>query len=161
MIEKGDETDGQGPQVETEDKSGVKPPVVIQNDPKLKDFNFFRCEISDPDVEYVQAYYGLEQNIFPTEQLITQSPQQMKKIHFITKSLSRYLHADSAQHELKIISMGCQVFQRNQGKSANVECIYRVCQDGISFLLPWLQNRILYTSCLETFRRFICHRYHD
>ena len=70
--------------------------MIIQNDPKLKDFNFFRCELSDPDVEYVQAYYGLEQGVFPTEQLITQSPQQMKKIHFVTKSLSRYLHADSA-----------------------------------------------------------------
>jgi len=57
--------------------------------------------------------------------------------------------------------MGCQVFLRNQGKAANVECIYRVCQDGIRFLLPWLRNRILYTSDLQSFKRFICHRYHN
>lgn len=36
-----------------------------------------------------------------------------------------------------------------------------MCQDGIRFLLPWLKNRILYTSCLETFKRLIVHRYHD
>ena len=86
----------------------------------------------------------------------------MKKVYFITRELSRYLHADSERHQLKIISTGCTVFMRNQGKnSANVECIYRVCQDGISFLLPWLSNRIVYTSCFETFRRFIMNRYHE
>ena len=39
--------------METEDRSKVLPPVVVQNDPKMKDFDFFRCEISDPDVEYI------------------------------------------------------------------------------------------------------------
>ena len=108
------ELDGQEPDLETEDKSSVEPPVVIQNDQKMKDFNFFRCEISDPDVEYIQAYYGLVRGQFPTGQLITQSPQQMKKVYFITRELSRYLHADSGdQHQLKIISTGCTVFVRN------------------------------------------------
>ena len=40
----------------------------------MKDFNFFRCELSDPDTEYIQAYYGLDEGVFPTEQLVTQSP---------------------------------------------------------------------------------------
>ena len=71
MIEKVAEMDGAAPDLETEDKSSVEPPVVIQNDPKMKDFNFFRCEIQDPDVEYIQAYYGLQRGIFPTGQLIT------------------------------------------------------------------------------------------
>ena len=76
--------------------------------------------------------------------------------------MSRYLHADSDGHQLKIISMGCTIFVRNQGKnSANVECIYRVCQDGIRFLLPWLTNRIIYTDCTDTFKRLIMHRYHN
>lgn len=85
----------------------------------------------------------------------------MKKVYFITHELSRYLHSD-AKKELKIISTGCTVFVRNQGKnSANVECIYRVCQDGIRFLLPWLSSRIMLTDCAETFKRLIMHRYHD
>jgi len=86
----------------------------------------------------------------------------MKKVHFISRSLSRYLHADSEQHQLKIISMGCNVFVRNQGKnSANVECIFRVCQDGIRFVLPWIKNRIVFTSCADTFTRMIMNRYHE
>lgn len=50
------------------------PPNAIQDDPRMKDFKFFRCEITDPDVEYIQAYYGLTRGQFPTHQLITQSP---------------------------------------------------------------------------------------
>ena len=71
VIEKVAEMDGAAPDLETEDKSSTEPPVAIQNDPKMKDFNFFRCEIQDPDVEYIQAYYGLQRGIFPTGQLIT------------------------------------------------------------------------------------------
>ena len=86
----------------------------------------------------------------------------MKKVYFIAKELSRYLHADSERHQLKIISTGCQIFIRNQGKnSQNVECIYRVCQDGIQFILPWLSTRIIYTSCFDTFKQFIMNRYHE
>ena len=162
VIEKVAEVEGAAPDLETEDNSAVLPTTVIQNDPKLKDFTFFRCEISDPDVEYIQAYYGLARGTFPTHQLVTQSPAQMKKVYFISEALSRYLHADSDKHLLKIISMGCNVFVRNAGKnSANVECIFRVCQDGIRYLLPWLDSRIVYTSCAETFKRLIVHRYHD
>lgn len=116
VIEKVAELDGQKPILETEDNSSTTPPVVVQK--AHKDFEFYRCEISDPDVEYIQAYYGLPKGEFPTEQLITQNQAEMKKVHFITKSLSQYLHADSQKHELKIISMGCNVFVRNQGKNS-------------------------------------------
>lgn len=71
MIEKIAEMDGQEPILETEDKSAVAPPTVIQQQANMKDFDFFRCEITDPDVEYIQAYYGLAKGKFPTEQLIT------------------------------------------------------------------------------------------
>ena len=86
----------------------------------------------------------------------------MKKVYFISKELSRFLHADSQKHELKIINLGCTVFVRNQSKkSQNVECIYRICQDGVKFLLPWMHNRILSTSDFTSFRRLITERYHD
>ena len=52
-IEKIAEMDGDEPDLETEDKSDVKPPSVIQNDNRMKDFSYFRCDLSDPDVEYI------------------------------------------------------------------------------------------------------------
>lgn len=51
VIEKVEELDGQAPVLETEDNSATKPPVVVQKD--QKDFEFYRCEITDPDVEYI------------------------------------------------------------------------------------------------------------
>ena len=109
VIEKVEELDGDEPVIETEDNSKVIPDSIVQKDPRNRDFYFFRCEISDPDIEYIQAYYGLERGVFPTEQLITQSTD-MKKLFFITKELSRFLHADSSKHDLKIINLGCTVF---------------------------------------------------
>ena len=86
----------------------------------------------------------------------------MKKVFFITKELSRFLQADEEKHELKIINLGCTVFLRNQAKnSQNVECIYRICQDGVRFLMPWLQNRIVYSKCIDSFKRCIMNRYHN
>ena len=42
-----------------------------------------------------------------------------------------------------------------------MECIYRICQDGLRFLLPWITKRHIKTSDYNTFRRFIVERYHD
>ena len=50
----------------------------------------------------------------------------MKKIYFISKELSRFVHAD-VKHALNIINLGVVLFERNQSKgSANMECIYRI-----------------------------------
>jgi len=71
------------------------------------------------------------------------------------------LHADEDKHELKIINLGCTVFHRNMSKkSSNMECIYRVSQDGLRFLMPWLKRRIVYTKDLDSFKRCIMYRYH-
>ena len=85
----------------------------------------------------------------------------MKKIYYITKSLQRYLLADQ-KHQLNIISTGCEVFHRNQAKnSANVECIYRVVQDGLRFVMPEMHRRVVRTKDLSSLKRFISDRYHD
>lgn len=62
-----------------------------------------RCNPTDPDVEYIKAYYGL--NTLPTSQLITQDQQTMSRVFYINSELSRFLHAD-IKHEINIISLG-------------------------------------------------------
>ena len=81
--------------------------LVIQQDPRKRDFNFFRCDKSDPDVQYIKAYYGLanlNENL-----LITQDPAGMGRVYLIGKELSRFLHADS-KRQLNIISIGVTLF---------------------------------------------------
>ena len=53
LHEKVAELDGDEPKLETQDKSAAKIPSVIQQDPRNRDFYFFRCDLSDPDVEYI------------------------------------------------------------------------------------------------------------
>jgi len=160
VIEKLEEMDGDEPVLETEDKSKNTPKEVIQKDTGAKEENFYRCQLTDPDCEYIQSQYGLEKGEFPTEQLVTQSTD-MKRVIFISKELSRFLQADEDKHELKIINLGCTVFQRNNSKkSSNMECIYRVSQDGLRFLMPWLKRRIVYTKDFDSFKRCIMYRYH-
>jgi len=57
----------------------------------VKAFRFLRCDPNDPDIEYLKAYFGLEN--FPVEQLICQD-EQMKKIFFVSKEISDYLYTD-------------------------------------------------------------------
>jgi hypothetical protein len=100
--------------------------LVIQEKPNRKDFNFYRCDRNDPDVEYLRAYYGFDES-FPCDQLVTQHPAEMKTVKFMTDSMSDFLYADH-EHKLNIISVGVTVFIKNQSKmSTNSECIYRVC----------------------------------
>ena len=53
------------------------------------------------------------------------------------------------------------MFARNQAKnSANVECIYRVVQDGLRFIMPEMTKRVVRTKDFVSFKRLISERYH-
>lgn len=57
------------PNLATEDLAEPTDDLVIQNDPKKRDFDFFRCDQKDPDIQYIKAYYGLSS--INTNQMIT------------------------------------------------------------------------------------------
>jgi hypothetical protein len=79
----------------------------------------------------------------------------------MTESMSDFLYADE-EHKLNIISVGVTMFIKNASKtSTNSECIYRICQDGLKFIVPSLGNRIVKTDSLESFKRLIMHHYHN
>lgn len=85
----------------------------------------------------------------------------MKKVMFITESLSDFLYADD-EHKLNIISVGVALFHRNQSKlSSNSECIYRISQDGLRYITPSLKKRICFTTDEASFKRLIMNHYHS
>lgn len=75
----------------------------------------------------------------------------MKKISFISKSLSDYLYANVDQ-SLNIIDIGVPLFQRTNAKHAAPECLYRVVQDGIVNVAPFMTKRIVRTSSLAALK---------
>ena len=78
----------------------------------------------------------------------------MKKIFFISKSVSDFLYADKDAHNLYIINMGVGMFNRNQsrwGGSAS-ECIFRVDQDGVTNLVPYMTKRLVWAQSEQGFK---------
>lgn len=65
MIEKIAET-GEPVIAETDLANKFNP--IIQKDPRKRDFTFYRCDATDPDMQYIMAYYGF--NKLSSNQLI-------------------------------------------------------------------------------------------
>ena len=105
----------------------------------------------------MKAYFGLEN--FPVDQLIAED-EHMKKITFITEELSKYLYMDCFKSQLNIINMGVTAFNRNISRhGTNSDCIYRICQDGILNIVPYMTKRLVKSKEKEVFKKLIMKRF--
>lgn len=83
----------------------------------------------------------------------------MKKIYFISKEISQFLYADCNSHNLNIVNMGVTLFHRNSSKySSNSECIFRISQDGLLNLIPYMSKRLIWAPTLADFKYFLMNR---
>lgn len=96
-------------------------------------------------VKWLTDYYGLIPK-FPTDQLITQSKIN-KKISFISKGVLNLFNSDK-RNQFKLISAGVKLFSLNKSKKEDgtVYCRYRVCQDGLVYLIPFMTRRIYFVD---------------
>ena len=129
-------------------------PLEIQ---ERRGFTFLRCNREDPDIQFIRAYYGLKED-FDCNQLICQDPS-MNKILYINKGLSDFLYTDCTSHNLNIVNMGVPLFQRNHSKFAGGECIFRIVQEGIMNIVPYMTKRLVRSSNMQVFNQFISFRY--
>jgi len=83
----------------------------------------------------------------------------MKKIYFMSKECSDYLYSDSFKHSLDLINIGVHAFQRNQSKHNGGECIYRIIQDGVINILPYMTKRVIRSNNMNVFKKLIMNRY--
>ena len=68
----------------------------------------------------------------------------MKKVYYISKEVSDYLYTDAPKHQLNIINIGVLLFMRNNGRyGGNMECIFRIVQDGMMNVVPSRPKRYL------------------
>lgn len=159
VIEKIAELDKDEPKLATEEMKEPTDDLVIQKDDKKRDFDFLRCDGNDPDIQYIKAYYGLTS--INNNQLVCQDPISMSRVYVMNKELSRFLHAD-VKHQLNIISLGTTMLQKNKTKGGGgVECIFRVSQDGVGFLVDKMERRLIRTKSVADFKRFIMRKYHE
>ena len=77
----------------------------------------------------------------------------------MTKEVSDFLYTDAFKHDMNLINLGVQVFQRNVSKSPAGECIYRMVQDGLIHMVPYMTKRLVRTKNMELFKMMIMNRY--
>ena len=107
-----------------------------------KGFNYLDEETRN----WIKNYYGLIDE-FPLEQLITKSETE-KKINYISTGVYNFLKTDK-RNNLTIINCGVKIFGFNKLKNLKNEethCKYRVCQDGLLYLLPFMKKRLLFCN---------------
>ena len=103
--------------------------------------NLIRWDPNDPDIEYIKTYYGLTDD-FPLDQIFTYS-KTMNKLIIVNKGLSDLLYADQSM-QLNFVSAGAEAFIRNSSKnSSGTEWIYRISQDGVYHIYPFMTKRII------------------
>jgi hypothetical protein len=124
------------PQEETKQEKCESSVVPVQHPLK----NLIRCDPSDPDIEFISTYYGLSDD-FPFNQIFTYS-DSMNKLMIINKGLSDLFYADTNK-QLNLIAAGAETFIRNTSKKyAGTECIYRISQNGVHHVYPFMTKRI-------------------
>jgi len=94
-------------------------------------------------INWIKNYYGIDDD-FPFEQLVTFS-KICKKINFVSKGVRNLLQSDKKQ-KLFIQNAGVKLFKANKQKDENAInfCLYRACQDGLMYLLPFMHKRIFF-----------------
>ena len=80
---------------------------------------------------------------------------------FLTKNTSDFLYTDAFRNQMSLVNLGVTVFQRNNSKFSGTECIYRIVQDGILNILPYMTKRVIKTTSLDIFKQFILSRYNQ
>jgi len=103
----------------------------------------------------LEDYFGLSEN-FPFNQLVTHSKIQ-KKLHLVSNGLYELLKNDS-RNQLKLNAVGVKLFTVNkklhEKDKTEETCNYRVCQDGLMYVLPFMRKRIFYVG-LDFFKKIL------
>ena len=123
----------------------VKPNIPIQKKKDEENYFYFVKDNFIDKINWLKDYYGIEDN-FPFEQLVTFS-KICKKINFMSKGVMDLLKLDKKQ-KLFVQNAGVKLFKANKQKDENAVnfCLYRVCQDGLMYLLPFMHKRIFYVN---------------
>lgn len=88
----------------------------------------------------VRDFYEVDPS-FPNQQLLGRCQQENKRnIYLVSKTVRNIIELNS--EKIKIINTGVRVFCRCEGKE-ELACDFRVCQEGLPTVLPYLKKRKL------------------
>lgn len=117
-----------------DEKQAKNKPITKEKDAKFVKDNF---DVS----QWLKDYYGIVDN-FPMEQLVT-TTDLAKKISYVSKGVLNVLNSDK-RNRFKVINFGVKLFSLNKKKVDQEYCQYRICQDGLQYILPFVTKRIFF-----------------
>ncbi|KAL6051390.1 tRNA (cytosine(34)-C(5))-methyltransferase [Balamuthia mandrillaris] len=94
--------------------------------------------------QQIKEHYGFKEN-FPVDQLIARGLAS-PRISFISTGIRDVLWSD-ARGFVKLINTGVRVFTKHT--PPGVECPFRLCQESIHLMLPYLTKRVVHISKAE------------
>jgi hypothetical protein len=126
----------------------------------------------DSRTTYDSNFYGIRDD-FPKSCLLTRS-EKSPTIYFLTPGVGEILDGQATNANLKvkrsclplysfdpisnfflqIVHAGVKLFQRREYE--DVKCGFRICAEGLPYLLPYITKRRL-TVSLEDFHQFFKH----
>eukprot|EP00898_Chlorokybus_atmophyticus_P000654 jgi/Chlat1/158/Chrsp1S03099 len=122
---------------------GVDPVIIVQ------------------DKELVQSmidFYGFKPEFPLHTNLISRNEdvRGCKKMYYVSSSVLQVLKLPNI-NQLKIISTGLKVFERQETKDTSPGCTYRLAQEGLPVVLPFLTKQRVHATEGE-FRRLLVSR---
>ena len=125
---------------------GLKNPSTGDGDDFGKDdFAAVRDDIMEPLIEH----YGLS-NGFDKALYMARACSESKVIYYVGKAVKQLFDL-GIQKRVTIVNTGLKGFTRNNRNVADCAVTYRVCQEGVHFLVPYMTKR-KYVVCRDDFR---------
>lgn len=104
----------------------------------------------------VKSFFGLSAE-FPMDQLLTRSTES-NKILLVSTGVRETLLSAAPGDEFKAISGGCRVLGRSNFNKTNRECDFRLVQEGVHLLGPFLTKRVISIDSGEEFCQIASHK---
>ncbi|KAM4705052.1 RNA cytosine C(5)-methyltransferase NSUN2 [Rhinophrynus dorsalis] len=109
----------------------------------FKEDPFVFLSEDDPIFPPIQKFYGLDPS-FPKKNLLTRTQEGKKRqLYMVSKELRNVLLHNS--EKMKVINTGIKVLCRNND-GEQYGCAYRLAQEGIYTLYPFISSRIVTVS---------------
>jgi hypothetical protein len=104
-------------------------------------------------IDRLVDFYGIK-DTFPLSQLFSSSETTSNKIYFVAAAVKEMLAADG-KGQMHTVHAGVKMFEKNPTKNETFD--YRLRQEGVPFLLPYMTKRVLKVG-LEDFKTLIGKR---
>jgi hypothetical protein len=99
----------------------------------------------------LQLFYGINSS-FPSEFLFYQK-ETTNNLVFISSGMANELMKCTRKYKLKVVNIGVKMFSKNRDDKSDAK--YRLLQEGLEILLPYMDDSRKITVTREVFLKFL------